>query len=89
MIIGQHNLRLGQPFAGLQSIEDMVRQTYNNARKIDSLLGRDGFRRACHAYATSCPDVPVLLVPKQVAELINPGLQADSAGMRQTATRIN
>ena len=89
MIKGQHNFRLGQPLAGLQSIEDIVRQTYNNARKIDGLLGRDGFRRAYHAYATSRPDVPVHLVPKQMAELINPGLQADSAGMRQTATRIN
>ena len=85
----QHNFRLGQPFAGRQSIEDMVRQTYNNARKIDGLLGRDAFMRACHAYATSRPDVPDHLVPKQVAKLLNPGLKADSDGMRPPATRIN
>jgi len=39
----EHNLRLGQPFARRQSIENMVRQTDNNARKIDGLLGRDAF----------------------------------------------
>ena len=59
----QHNIRLGQSFAGRQSIEDMLRQTYNNARKIDSLRGRDAFMRACHAYAARCPDVPDYLVP--------------------------
>ena len=47
--MGEHNYRLGQPFAGRQSIEDMVRQTYNNARKIDGLLARDAFMRACYA----------------------------------------
>ena len=87
--MGQHNFRLGQPFTGRQSIEDMVRQTYNNARKIDSLLARDAFMRACHAYATSRPDVPDYLVPKQVAELLNPGLKTDSDRMRPPATRIN
>ena len=49
LIMREHNFRLGQPFAGRQSIEDMVRQTYNNARKIDGWLGRDAFMRACHA----------------------------------------
>ena len=87
--MGQHNLRLGQPFAARQSIEDMVRQTYNNARKIDDLPGREAYMRACHAYATSRPDVPDHLVPKQVAKLLNPGLKADSDGMRPPATRIN
>ena len=72
--MGEHNLRLGQPFAGRQSIEDMVRQTYNNAREIDGLLGRDAFMRACHAYATSNPDVPDYLVPSHVAKLLKPDL---------------
>ena len=87
--MGERNYRLGQPFAGRQSIEDMVRQTYNNARKIDGLLARDAFMRACHAYATSNPDVPDYLVPKKVAELLNPRLKADSEGMRPPAKRIN
>ena len=70
----EHNYRLGQPFAGRQSIEDMVRQTYNNARKIDGLLARDAFMRACHAYAASSPDVPDYLVPSHVAKILNPDL---------------
>ena len=72
--MGEHNFRLSQPFAGRQSIEDMVRQTYNNARKIDGLLGRDTFMRACHAYATSNPDVPDYLVPSHVAKILKPDL---------------
>ena len=72
--MGEHNYSLGQPFAGRQSIEDMVRQTYNNARKIDSLRGRDAFMRACHAYAASSPDVPAYLVPSHVAKILNPDL---------------
>ena len=87
--MGQHNFRLGQPFAGRQSFEDIVRQTYNDARKIDGLLDRDAVMRACYAYAASRPDVPDHLVPKQVAELLNPKLKADSDGMRPPATRIN
>ena len=74
LIMGQHNFRLGQPFAARQSIEDVVRQTYNNARKIDCLLGRDAFTRTCHAYAASCPDVPDYLVPSHVAKILNPNL---------------
>ena len=70
--MGERNYRLGQPFAGRQSIEDMVRQTYNNARKIYGLLGRDAFMRACHAYATSNPDVPDYLVPSHVAKILKP-----------------
>ena len=72
--MGERNYRLGQSFAGRQSIEDMVRQTYNNARKIDGLLGRDAFMRACHAYATSNPDVPDYLVPSHVAKVLKPDL---------------
>ena len=72
--MGQDNFRLGQLFAGRQSFEDMVRQTYNNARKIDGLLGRDAFMRTCHAYATSNPDVPDYLVPSHVAKILNPDL---------------
>ena len=72
--MGEHNFRLSQPFAGRQSIEDMVRQTYNNARKIDGLLGRDAFMPACHAYATSNPDVPDYLVPSHVAKILKPDL---------------
>ena len=72
--MGERNYRLGQPFAGRQSIEDMVRQTYNNARKIDSLRGRDAFMRACHAYAASSLDVPDYLVPSHVAKILNPDL---------------
>ena len=85
----QHNIRLGQPFAGRQSNEDMERQTYNNARKIDGLLGREAFMRACRAFSTSCSDVPDHLVPKQVAEILNPVLKDDSDGMRPPASRIN
>jgi len=85
----QYNFGLGQPFAGRHSIEDIVRQTYNNARKIDGLLGRDAFMRACHAYATSHPDVPDHVVPKKLAEPLNPGLKANSAGMLPLAMRIN
>ena len=87
--MGQHKVRLGRPFEERQSIEDMVRQTYNNARKIKGLLGRDAFMRACHAYATARPDVPDHLVPKKVAELLNPALKADSNKMRPPAKRIN
>ena len=72
--MGEHNFSLGQPFAGRQSIEDMVRQTYNNARTIGGLLGREAFMRACHAYATSNPDVPDYLVPSHVAKILNPDL---------------
>ena len=72
--MGEHNFRLSQPFAGRQSIEDMVRQTYNNARKIDGLLGRNAFVRACHGYATSNPDVPDYLVPSHVAKILKPDL---------------
>jgi hypothetical protein len=72
--MGEHNFRLDQPFAGRKSSEDMVRQTYNHARKIDGLLGRDAFMRACHAYATSNPDVPDYLVPSHVAKILNPDL---------------
>ena len=75
LIMGQHNFRLGQPFAARQSIEDVVRQTYNNARKIDCLLGRDAFTRTCHAYAASCPDVPDYLVPSHVAKILKPDLK--------------
>ena len=48
----------------------MVRQTYNNARKIHGLLGRDAFIRACHTYATSRPDVPDYLVPSHEAKFL-------------------
>ena len=72
--MGEHNFRLSQPFVGRQSIEYLVRQTYNNARKIDGLLGRDAFMRACHAYATSNPDVPDYLVPSHVAKFLKPNL---------------
>ena len=74
--MGQHNFRLGQPFAGRQSIKDMVRQTYKNSRKINGLLGRDAFMRACHAYATSRPDVPDYLVPSHVAKILTPDLDS-------------
>ena len=74
LIMGEHNFRLSQPFAERQSIEDMVRQTYNNARKIDGLLARDAFMRACHTYATSRPDVPDYLVPSHVAKILKPDL---------------
>ena len=70
--MGEHNFRLGQPFAARQSIEDMVRQTYNNARKIDGLLARNAFMRACYAYATSNPDVPDYLVPSHIAKILKP-----------------
>ena len=72
--MGQRNFRLGRPVAGRQSIEDMVRQAYNNARKIDGLLARDAFMRACYAYATSNPDVPDYLVPSHVAKILKPDL---------------
>ena len=72
--MGEHNFGLGQPFAGQQSVEDMVRQTYNNARKIDGLLARDASMRACHSYATSNPDVPDYLVPSHVAKILKPDL---------------
>ena len=72
--MGEHNYELSQPFAGRQSIEDMVRQTYNNARKIGGLLSREAFMRACHAYATSNPDVPDYLVPSHVAKILKPDL---------------
>ena len=72
--MGEHNFRLSQPFVGRQSIEYLVRQTYNNARKIDGLLGRDAFMPACHAYATSNPDVPDYLVPSHVAKILKPDL---------------
>ena len=72
--MGEHNYELGQPFAGRKSFEDMVRQTYNNARKIDGLLGRDAFMRACHAYAASCLDVPDYLVPSNIAKVLKPDL---------------
>ena len=85
----QHNFRLSQPFPGRQSIEDMVRQTYNKARKIDGLLGRNAFMRACYAYAKSRPNVPDYLAPKQAAEPLNPEPKADSDGLRPPATRIN
>ena len=87
--MAQHDFRLGHAFSGQQSIENMVRQTYNKARKIDCLLGRDAFTRTCHAYATARPDVPDHMVPRQVAEILNPGLKADSDVMRPPATRIN
>ena len=72
--MGQRNFRLGRPVAGRQSIEDMVRQAYNNARKIDGLLGREAFMRTCHAYATARPDVPDYLVPSHVAKILKPDL---------------
>ncbi len=72
--MGQHNFRLGQPFAARQSIEDMVRQTYNNAQKIDGLLGREAYMRACHTCATARPDVPDYLVPSHVAKILKPDL---------------
>ena len=72
--MGEHNYELSQPFAGRQSIKDMVRQTYNNARKVDGLLARDAFMWACHAYATSRPDVPDYLVPSHVAKILKPNL---------------
>ena len=72
--MGQRNFRLGRPVAGRQSIEDMVRQAYNNARKIGGLLSREAFMRACHAYATSNPDVPDYLLPSHVAKILKPDL---------------
>ncbi len=72
--MGQHNFRLGQPFAARRSTEDMVRQTYNNARKIDGLLGREAYMRACHTYAKARPDVPDYLVPSHVAKILKPDL---------------
>ena len=72
--MGQSNFRLEQPFAGRKSIEDMVRQTYNNARKIDGMLGREASMRACHTYATARPDVPDYLVPSHVAKILKPDL---------------
>ncbi len=72
--MGEHSYRLGQPFAGRHSIEDMVRQTYNNARKIDGLLARDAFMQACYAFATSNPDVPEYLLPSHVAKILKPDL---------------
>ena len=72
--MAQYDFRLGHAFSGQQSIENMVRQTYNKARKIDCLLGRDAFTRTCHAYAASCPDVPDYLVPSHVAKILNPNL---------------
>ena len=87
--MGQHHFRLGQPFAASQSIEDMVRQTYNNARKIDRLLGREAYMRACHDYATARPGLPDHMVPRQVAEILNPGLKADSDPMRPPTARLN
>ena len=54
--------------------KNMVHQTYNIARKIDGLLGRDAFMRACHAYATSNPDVPDYLVRSHVAKILKPDL---------------
>ena len=72
--MGEHNFRLGQTFAGRQSIEDMLRQTYNNARKIDGMLGREAYMRACHTYATARPDVPAYLVPSHVAKILKPDL---------------
>ena len=87
--MGQQNFRLCQPFAAQQSIEDMVRQTYTNARKIEGLLGREAYMRACHAYATARPDMPDHMVPRQVAEILNPGLKAHSDRMRPPAARLN
>ena len=72
--MGEHNYRLGQPIAGRQSIEDMVRQTYKNARKFDGLLARDAFMRACYAYSTGNPDVPDYLLPSHVAKILKPDL---------------
>ena len=72
--MGEHNYSLGQPFAGRQSIEDMVRQTYNNARKIDGLLARDAFMRACYAYSTGNPDMPDYLLLSHVAKILKPDL---------------
>ena len=72
--MGEHNFRLGKTFAGRQSIEDMVRQTYNNARKIHGLLARDAFMRACYAYSTGNPDVPDYLLPSHVAKILKPDL---------------
>lgn len=87
--MAQHNFRLDQAPSGQQSIEGMVRHTYNNARKIDGLLGCDAVMRACHAYAKRRPDVPDHLVPKQVAELLTPGLKADGNEFCPPATRFN
>ena len=53
----------------------MVCQTYNNARKIDGLLGREAYMRACHTYATAHPDVPDYLVPSHVAKILKPDLE--------------
>ena len=86
--MAQHTFRLDRAPSGQHSIEDMVRQTYNNARKTDGLLGRDASMRTCHAYAISRPDVPDHLVPKQVAKIQNPGLNDDSDGMGPPAKRI-
>ena len=72
--MGQHNFRLGLLFAARQCIEEMVRQTYNNARKIDGLLGREAYMRACHTYATARSDVPDYLVPSHVAKILKPDL---------------
>ena len=81
--MGQHNFRLGQSFVGQQSIEDMVRQTYNNARKFDGLLGRDAFIWTCDTYATSRPDVPDHLVPSDVAKILNSKLNRKKRGRLQ------
>ena len=72
--MGQRNFRLGRPVAGRQSIEDMVRQAYNNARKIDGMLGREAYMRACHTYATARPDEPDYLMPSHVAKILKPDL---------------
>ena len=81
--MAQHNFRLDQAPSGQQSIEDLVRQTYKNARKIYGLLGRDAFMRTCDTYATSRPDVPDHLVPSDVAKILNSKLNRKKRGRLQ------
>ena len=81
--MAQHNFRLDQAPSGQQSIEDLVRQTYKNARKIDELLGRDAFMRTCDTYTKSRPDVPDHLVPSNVAKILNSKLNRQKRGRLQ------
>ena len=74
MIMRRHNFTLCQPVAVQQSVEEMVRQIYNNARKIDGLLGREAYMRASQAHATARPDVPDYLVPSHVVKILKPDL---------------
>ena len=79
-MMAQHNFRLDQAPSGQQSIEDLVRQTYKNARKIDGLLDRDAFIRKGDTYATSRPDGPV---PSDIAKILNSKLNRQNRGRLQ------